>query len=165
MFRLAIALWWAVMPLINVAMHKYYVSVTVIHFNTENRHLEIELHTFPDDVALALEKNYGYRIDWDKPNEQAKKFLDAYLHEHFRLKYNSKILNYKYLGFTFENDQLVLVMESNPLPQQARRLTVYNTWLTEIYRDQQNLVHLLTGKTKQSEILDREHKQTVFKLD
>ena len=165
MYRLFIGLWWAVMPLINVAMHKYYVSVTVIHFNTGNRHLEIVLHTFPDDVALALEKNYGYRIDWDKPDEQARKFLEAYLHEHFRLKAGSKVLNYKYLGFTFENDQLLLVMESRALPEQVGQLEIFNDWLTEIYRDQQNLVHLLTGRTKQSEILDRQHKQTVFKLD
>ncbi len=165
MIRLAIGLWWVLMPLLHPVMHKYYVSVTVMHLNNENRHLEIELHTFPDDVALALEKNYDYKMNWDNPDEQARKYLDAYVHEHFRLEVKDKELDYKYLGYTFENEQLLLVMESNPLPRGARQLHVYNDWLTEIYRSQQNLVHLLSGKTKQSEILDKEHRQAIFELN
>jgi len=164
MFRLAIGLWWMLVPLWNVSLHKYYVSVTVMRLNDENRHLEIELHTFPDDVALALKKNYGYTIDWDRPGDKARKFLDAYVHEHFRLQSGGTELPYDYLGYTFENDQLLLVMESRPLPPGTAQLTVLNDWLTDIYNDQQNLVHLLAGSNKQSEILDRSHTRARFTM-
>ena len=136
------------------AWHKYYVSVTLIQYKSESRNCEIILYTFPDDVALAVKKNFQYEPDWDENDKKAKFFLETYLREHFSIKTDGKELNYNFLGYTFEGEKMLLLMETDPLPEDTKQVEIRQTWLIDIYPDQKNLVHFITGHSKQSEILD-----------
>jgi len=146
------------------AWHKYYVSVTVMQYNPHTRHLEIVLHTFPDDVERALTQNFRIKPDLDKADKRTKMFLETYLRQHFSLRFEGREVSYTFLGYTFENDQLLLLMETDSLPPREGQLEVYQSWLTDVYDSQQNLVHLLVGKDKQSAILNKDRTRTVFRF-
>ncbi len=139
------------------AWHKYYVSVTLIQYKPESRKCEIILYTFPDDVALAVKKNFQYEPDWDGNDKKAKFFLETYLREHFSIKADDKELNYRFLGYTFEGEKMLLLMETDPMPEDTKQVEIRQTWLTGVYPEQKNLVHFITGHDKQSDILDAGH--------
>ena len=146
-------------------MHKYYVSVTTIEYDPSSRKCRIILYTFPDDVALAINKTFHYDPDWDHPVPKDKMFLEAYLRDHFSLQADGHSIKYDFLGYTFEGEKMLILMETAPLPPSARRLEMMQTWLTDIYPEQKNLVHFIVpSHSKQSEILDAGMPRTVFSI-
>jgi len=132
--------------------HPFHVSVTTL--TLRDNHFEIIIYTFPDDLQSALEKNYDFTPDWDNPGKKEKYFTDLYLHENFRIFVNDQNLPYTYLGFTFENDRMLLLAESDSF-QRPRRIKIIQRLLTDIYADQQNIVHILLGDKKFSAVLDK----------
>ena len=142
--------------------HPFYVSVTTITYH-DNR-FEIVLYTFPDDVAKAIENEYRYTIDWDNPGKRARLYLDMYMHEHLQLFSGDREIDYHYLGFTFENEKLLLLAETSPLSLPSR-MKIVNTWLIEIYPSQQNIVHVILETKKFTGILDKTNRVMEINLE
>ncbi len=143
--------------------HPYHVSVSVIEFAEKDKSLQITLYTFPDDLELAIEKNYGKTIRLDRPGPYDKMLIESYIAQHFQIMTNGKNIDLHFLGFTFENEKIVLLLEAkfNQLPE---KLKVVNSLLTDIYPDQTNMVHFkCCGKT-QTALLDKERRSAGFLL-
>ena len=134
--------------------HPFYVSVTTVTYH--DGRFEIILYTFPDDVAKAIEREYHYSVNWEEPGAKDRFYADMYLHRHLHLFSGNGELDYEYLGFTFENEKLLLLAETPPV-EIPFHMKVINTWLTEIYPAQQNIVHVLIKDKKFTGILDKYH--------
>jgi len=133
--------------------HKFYVSVTTLTYN--DKHFEIILYTFPDDLEKAVSDNFGYTIDLDHPDPETKFYIETYLKEKFKIYVNGKEADYTYLGYTFENEKILLLMETDRL-RKIKRVKIVQEWLTDIYPEQQNIVHLIFEEQKFSKILTKD---------
>ncbi len=156
---------WAFLIMLSLEsfqMHKFYVSITEIHYQPENHHLEIILHTFPDDLLAALKKNYAQSPDLDKNPGESKKWIEKYLRLHFSLSDGQTPLPYTFLGYTFEDDRIILLMEARS--GKTGQLFVHQSWLTDIYPSQQNIVHFIYANKKQTELLDKNRTETIFEI-
>ncbi len=154
---------WIAVVLLAVNLHKFYVSVTEIHYNPQNQRLEIILHTFPDDLLLALKKNYRQNPDLDQNPGISKKLINLYLHRNFALSDGQNPVPYRFLGYTFEDDRIVLLMEAKA-PENFKHLKVRQTWLLDVYPSQQNIVHLIMPNNKQTFLLDASKTEADFEI-
>jgi len=142
-------------------LHPFYVSVTTLTYH--NDRFEIILYTFPDDLEKAVREKYGHTLNLDEPSEKDKNYMAFYMHEHLQLNLDGREIPYTFLGYTFENEKILLLAETEKFPLEGT-LTVRQTWLTDIYPGQENIVHIILPDTKISEILDRKHPEIIVKL-
>ena len=136
------------------SFHKFYVSVTTI--DIRDNKLEIILYTFPDDLEKAIEQNYKFRIDLDNATDKTRFYINLYLKNRFEIYVNDQSVSYNFLGFTFENEKIILLMEAD-LDKKISKIEVVQSWLTDVYPDQQNIVHILYDGKKKSEILNKDY--------
>lgn len=140
-----------ILPLLSFqGLHKFYVSVTDINYNSESQSLQLISRIFVDDMENLLKTRYGEELYLTAQEEhpQVDLYLERYLSEKFRIRVNGKEFPLIFLGKEYDNDLLKLYIEIEQVevPQQ---IEVTNAMLTELFPDQKNVVHVkLMGKTK-----------------
>ncbi|GEM_PF-1160316 len=144
------------------SLHKFYVSVTEINYNEQEKKLEIILRTFPDDVMNALNYNQESEIV-SLSGEQAQKRLNVYIENTFHITVNGKNIDYQILGGKMQDEFYVVLMEVN-LKETIKKISIRNIMLQEIYKDQQNIVHFFRGEQKRSFVLTKQKSSVDIEL-
>ena len=130
--------------------HKYYVSTSLFNF-TENNSLQVTLRIFKDDLSNAISKNYLSESSDDL--DLIDKFYFNKLEDYFNLNLNVLIENKKIklnlLGLESKNDMYVCFLEIENL-ESFTTLSLENKILFEIFKDQQNIIHVKKNSKKRS---------------
>ena len=130
--------------------HKYYVSTSLFNF-TENNSLQVTLRIFKDDLSNAISKNYLSESSDDL--DLIDKFYFNKLEDYFNLNLNVLIENKKIklnlLGLETKNDMYVCFLEIENL-ESFTKLSLENKILFEIFKDQQNIIHVKKNSKKRS---------------
>jgi hypothetical protein len=130
--------------------HKYYVSTSLFNF-TENNSLQVTLRIFKDDLSNAISKNYLSESSDDL--DLIDKFYFNKLEDYFNLNLNVLIENKKIklnlLGLETKNDMYVCFLEIENL-ESFTTLSLENKILFEIFKDQQNIIHVKKNSKKRS---------------
>ena len=146
------------LPLMSFqGLHKFYVSVTEIEYNTEAASLQIISRVFIDDMEKLLKERYNKELFLTKDEEHpsADGFLKKYIEQKLKISVNGKAYPLNYLGKKYDNDILVLFIEAEKVPP-LQSVKVQNEVLTDVFPDQKNVVHVeYKGKT-QSLLLTRD---------
>ncbi len=143
----------------SFAVHKYYVSVMEIHNNKKENKMDVILRTFPDDVERAIKDIYNS----DSKDKNYNKLLLNYIKQNIRFAFDNNEVDYNIIGTTTENEFMVILIDF-PIPQNAEKLQVYNSFLTDEYDEQKNIVHYITSNDKSSYILTKKNYQTEIEL-
>jgi len=132
-------------------MHPFHISVTEVSFNEDNKHLEISIRIFSDDLERAL-KQYG-EMEFDIINSLNDTVvlteLESYLEANFIIKENEITIPLYFLGAKANGDEVWCFIESETV-NAPETLWVRNTLLLDLFDDQINLVHLTIGNTTRS---------------
>jgi len=130
--------------------HKYYVSTSLFNF-TEDNSLQVTLRIFKDDLSNAISKNYLSESSDDL--DLIDKFYFNKLEDYFNLNLNVLIENKKIklhlLGLESKNDMYVCFLEIENL-ESFTTLSLENKILFEIFKDQQNIIHVKKNSKKRS---------------
>jgi hypothetical protein len=95
---------------------------------------------FKNDFAQALFKAYSYRINTNSMQEQDKKAIEKYMHNNFYLIVDKKkTTNYTIDKIKFDETSVYLSFKIKT-HRSFKSLTIHNSLLTELFRDQKNLV-------------------------
>jgi len=140
--------------------HKYYVSVTRVDHKPESDALQITTRIFIDDLDLLLNERYDLKSQLDSPNENplAEEYIQKYVKAKFLIRINGEVIPYKYLGKRYESDQIVLYMEvENSGLSKAKNIAVECNFLTDLYAEQKNILHLIGRGKKKSFVLIKEN--------
>jgi hypothetical protein len=137
-------------------IHKFYVSIFLVENNTKRKELEITSRIFIDDLEKALEQKFNIKAKIGTKNQIAnlEKYVVAYLNHSISISANSNIENIKLLGYELENDVLVAYLVA-PYTSDIKSITIKNTLLTEIYSEQQNIMHFTINAKKSSILLTK----------
>lgn len=137
--------------------HKYYLSVTEIEYKAEKQALQIISRVFIDDFEEVLQKRYDKNIKLVAKNEEGdvRHFIERYLSKKLHIRTDGKELQLNYLGKEYENDQLVLYIEIENV-KAFKQIEVENLILTDLFDDQQNVVHVKVKDELKSMLLDRD---------
>ncbi len=132
-------------------MHPFHVSVTEISYNGHNKHFEISVRIFTDDLENALEKYANTRFDLIQSlnDSSVQKILESYMLSHFVVKQYGKPVPLNFLGSEPDEDVIWSYLESPPVENPAS-IWVRNTLLLDLFDDQVNLVHLVIGQNTRS---------------
>ncbi len=140
-------------------MHKYYVSVTEVYIKPEK--LEIIIRTFPDDIERVLIDTYHVKADLSK--KPTRELLKFYLLTHFSIDVDGMPVEYKFSGFTQEDEFYIILLEAK-LPGKPKQISIKNTILQDLFEEQKNIVHFFYGDDKASFILIKQEPMAVYKL-
>lgn len=136
--------------LLSFAMHKYYVSITEIAYNSTNQTFEISLKFIGHDLEHALETtgvpelNLGTDKELEKANEYLKKYIDS----NFQLTVDGKLLNFKFIGKEVNNNDFIYCYLESEKIDSPHKIEITNSLLTEQFPEQINTLYLTSGKNK-----------------
>ena len=156
------------MPLlISAVAHKFYVSVTNIEYADENKALQITTRIFIDDLEKALNDRYSIRAAMTTDDEisDLDTYVGKYLKRKLSIRINGQVTTVSYLGKEYKDDLVICYLEIEGIDlAMLNTLEVTNDILTELFEEQQNVVHLRIGEKKKSFILVRENNKGMLNL-
>ena len=155
---LKIALFLFVFPvLISATTHKFYVSITKVEFAEDEQAVQIITKIFTDDIEEALRQRYRPTVELgtEKETEADAALLEKYILQKIKIRINGEPATLNYLGNEYDNDVVKAYIEVTGVTS-LEEIFVDNQLLTDIYEEQQNIVHVKVGKKRKSLILEKE---------
>lgn len=152
--RKAISLLFVMLFLCSFSVHKFYVSVMQIDHVPSKKRVEITSRIFIDDLEKALTKKHNKNINLTSSRElpDADVLIEGYLKEKVKIFINNKPQNITFLARELEGDVLILYTKI-AISKKINTFEIYNSLLTEVYQDQQNIVHTNINSNKKSILL------------
>ncbi|WP_245625602.1 DUF6702 family protein [Flagellimonas eckloniae] len=141
-------------------LHKYYLSVTNMQYSEKNDSFQITSRIFIDDLEEVLKERYGIIAELATSDEA--KVSNAYIEKYFRTKFaielNGEIAKYTFLGKKYEEDVVICYLELNNINfTDLQSISIQNEILTDLFEEQQNVVHLKWKGQKKSFVLIKEN--------
>ncbi len=134
----------------SFGVHKYYLSVTDLMYDEEEKEIQMITRIFYDDLEDVLQERYDGSILVDQTADQEK--LDSYIEKYFKAKVEIQVngvsMPINYLGKEYEDDYVVCYMEVSDI-ESVRDLKIESTLLMDLFTEQKNMVHTnILGKKK-----------------
>ena len=148
--------------------HKFYLSVTQVNYSEKEHSLQITSRLFIDDLNSLILERYSIDAHFETKDQHplAMQYLEAYFQKKFKLIINGKALEYQILGQKRDTDVVVFFIEAKDVYlNDIYELEVYNALLTDLFDEQQNVVHLKMHNQKKSFLLMKDKPSGLLKLD
>lgn len=138
----------------SFAVHKFYVSVTQVDYVPSKKRIEISSRIFIDDLEKALTKKHAKKVNLTSTKElpEADELIKGYLQDKIKIKVNSKPQTIEFLAREVEGDVLILYTKI-AISKKINTFEIYNSLLTELFSEQQNIVHTNINGNKKSILL------------
>jgi len=157
-----------ILPLFAFAgAHKFYISVTNVNYSEKDEAIQIITRVFIDDMNAVLKERYGYtaNLGTEKENDVDKDFLVKYLRTKFLVEVNSKNVTYDFIGHKYDSDMVICYLEVPNVPLATlKQIGITDEVLTDIYDDQQNVVHMKVKGKKKSHVLVKSRPKGMLNL-
>lgn len=148
-------------------MHKFYVSVTNIQYSEKDNSLQITSRIFIDDLENVLEERYGVEMNLatKKESGEANFYIEKYMRSKLVISADNATKDFVFLGKKYDNDLVIcyLEVEDIDLPKHET-LAVENDILTDLFDEQQNIVHFRINGEKKSFVLVKENNKGMLNL-
>ncbi|WMW78206.1 hypothetical protein RF683_01825 [Flavobacterium sp. 20NA77.7] len=133
------------------SVHKFYVGVFQVDYFKEKKSVQITARLFIDDLEKALQKKHNKHFYITTKDEIANtnKYIEEYIKERFLVKLNNKNQTLTLLTKEQE-DNIVICYIKISFSEKLKSFELTNTILTDIFSEQQNLVHLNNNGNKKT---------------
>ncbi len=147
--------------------HKFYVSVTNVNYSEKDEALQITSRVFIDDLEKVLKERYDIEahLATDEESELTQEYLEKYLRAKFVVEVNGNTTSYQYIGKKYDNDVVIFYMEVPKVKlAEVNSIQIQNEMLTDLFDEQQNIVHFKISGKKKSFVLMKENTKGVLNL-
>lgn len=130
--------------------HKYYLSVTDLAYNEEQKAIQIITRLFYDDLETVLQARYDETLKVDAAQNQEKldTYLTKYLNQKMKVSVNGTSQQLQFLGKEYEEDYVVCYIEITEV-ERIKSVEIKSTLLLDMFPEQKNMVHTeILGKKK-----------------
>ncbi len=156
------------MPLFAFTIaHKFYVSVTNVSYSEKDDALQITSRIFIDDMDQVLKERYDIEahLATDQESVLSQEYLEKYLRAKFVIEINGEPRAYEYIGKKYDNDLIIFYLEVTELDfPTVKSIQIQNEVLTDMFDEQQNIVHFKIKGKKKSFVLMKENTKGVLNL-
>ncbi len=157
-----------VLPLMAFTIvHKFYVSVTNVNYAEKEDALQITTRIFIDDFEAVLLERYDIqtKLATDKESPIADEYIEKYLRTKLVFRLNNEVRAFDFLGKRYDNDVMICYLELNKVEYpMLKNLEIQNEILTDLFEEQQNVVHLKIKDKKKSFVLIKESNKGMLNL-
>lgn len=147
--------------------HKFYVSVTNVGYSEKDSALQITTRIFIDDFEAVLKERYDFeaKLATDDETQIANEYIEKYVRAKFKVEIDGKPQTYSFLGKKYDNDLVICYIEVPDLDlSKVQSISVQNEILTDLYDEQQNIVHFKINDKKKSFVLVKQSYKGMLKL-
>ncbi len=146
-----------ILPLFAFAtVHKFYVSVTNVRYSEKDGAIQITSRIFIDDFENVLQERYGFdaELATKKESEEADAYIEKYLRAKFAVEINGENVSYNFIGKKYDADVMICYIEVPKINlASTKSIQITNEILTDLFDEQQNIVHFKIDGKKKSFVL------------
>ncbi len=149
------------------ALHKFYVSVTNVGYSEKDEAIQITSRIFIDDLEAVLKERYDIetKLATDDESEIANEYIEKYLRAKFVVEVDNEKKEYQFIGKKYDNDLVIFYLEVAEIDlAEVRSITIQNEVLTDLYDEQQNILHFKFKDKKKSFVLVKQNNKGMLKL-
>ena len=136
--------------------HDFHISKTDMVFKAKEKSVQMTMHIFIDDLEKGLNKlgNKELFIGTPKERKEANELIVKYLQSKFLVKINNKNISFDWVGKEITKDQqaLWIYLEVKNV-KEIKNIYVENRVLTDVFKDQKNIVQVNVPNKKQGYFL------------
>jgi hypothetical protein len=153
-----------IIPLLSFTAHKYYLSLTEIKYNPEEKAIQIILNVFIDDIEEALNKDYNLdlRLNTKKELKNNAVYFEKYLRDKLQFKVDGITKKFIYLGKEYDADSIYFYLEIENIDQ-LKTLELTNNLLLKHFSKQQNLIKCKLNDKNKTVLLTKDKNSAKFK--
>lgn len=154
-----------ILPLLSFGVHKYYISLTEITYKEKTKSVQMIMNVFMDDIETAINKDYKVNLQLTTKDEFKKtdSLFFNYLNNHFKVKINSKKVNYRFIGKEYDGDIVYFYLEIENVLN-PKSIEIENDVLVKYFPEQQNLVKVSLKEERKSLFLDKKNDKGLLKF-
>ena len=148
-------------------VHKFYVSVTNVGYSEKDDAIQITSRIFIDDLEAVLLERYDVKGELATYNESkiADEYLEKYLRKKFRVAVNGSDISYELIGRKYDADVCIFYLEVPKVDlAHVKSIQIENQILTDLYDEQQNVLHFKIKDIKKSFVLLKSDTKGMLKL-
>ncbi len=156
-----------IFPLITGSTeHKFYVSITKIEYVAESEFLQIITQFFLDDIEEVLRKRYrpDVSLGTKKETKEDVALLKKYILQKLKISVNGTPVKLDYLGMEYDIDMVRSYIEVTGV-KEFKSIEIEFNALTEIFTEQQNIIHFKSSNNRKSLILDIDNPKGVLNFN
>ena len=135
-----------------VGVHKFYLSVTNVDYSDKDKALQITSRIFIDDFEQVLQERYNFeaKLATENESESADAFIEKYLRAKLVVATDGEPVSYSFIGKKYDTDVMVCYIEVPEIDlAKIKSIQIENEILTDLFDEQQNIVHFnINGKKK-----------------
>jgi len=149
------------------SVHKFYVSVTNIGYSEKDDALQITSRVFIDDLEAILLERYDItaKLATEEESQIADRYLEKYLRQKFQIEINGEDKIYDLIGRKYDNDVCIFYIEVPEIDfPLVESIQIQNEILTDLFDEQQNVVHFKIQGKKKSFVLLKSDTKGMLKL-
>ena len=147
--------------------HKFYISVTNVDYSEKDQSVQIITRIFIDDMNAVLKERYGIssKLGTDSESAVDREYLEKYIRTKFLVEINGETVKYEFIGKKYDTDMVIYYIEVPDVPlKNLKQIGIQNEVLTDIYDDQQNVLHFNINGNKKSHVLVKSHTKGMLNL-
>ena len=136
-------------------IHPFFVSMTDINYNDNNKSLEMSVRIFTDDFENTLRKYHQDKIDILHPanQEQMNVYVKDYIQQHLQMKVDDKAVQLSFVGYEQQSESIWTYFEVNKVDK-VKKVEIVNNLLHDYNTNQINMMHIKVKGNEQSDKLN-----------
>ena len=164
MLKWMIILFFILSP-VDKQSHKFYLSLTDIVYDYEEKKLKITCDVFIDDLQNLLKKRYqrDFLLVEGDEYDHTNKYIKKYFADKFSIRLKGDQKQIKYLGKAYRDDKLRLYLYVNNV-KPFDQIQISNKILMDLFEDQKNMIQVDNGSETKSLLLEKGRSEGLLKF-
>jgi hypothetical protein len=150
-------------PAIN--SHPLYIAVAEIEYSNGDMFATLQCRTFPDDLELALQKQYSQKENIDDPSDAKalSSHMAGYVRQHFQVKINGKQSGFAFINYEKEGDAVQMNLRINNI-EPIKTIEVTDNIFYELYNKQINIIYVTVNGNRKNKQLSNPVSEAKFEF-
>jgi hypothetical protein len=154
--------YWHILLFLAPALMVHDIHVSVCEIELQPNSMEMTLKTFLDDLQLAVGLKPGDQVP--EQYTSADQMIEEYISSSMTVSVNKTDLPLKITDISAAHDAVWITIRTEAPIRQDDRVMVNSTYMTELYKDQTNIVNISTNKKKTTYTLNKKKTQISYEL-
>lgn len=147
----------------NELTHPFYVSVSEIRIDDQKQQVTLSCKLFMDDLQDALYKEFKFKADLTRQNEEQDSLLELYIQKRVSINYTTHDIPLIWIGYEIEKEAVWCYFEGS-IQQPGNRIEMRNKLLYDFIPKQTNIIHCYLNKRRKSYKLQQPNAVATFEF-